>query len=175
MLHGHHFGFPDWILMLFVPPLIGAAIGLRLGRARSRPGLAVVGSSVGGAAGAWLGVALYRLVMAAILGGRDIFIFAAIWIASFLIGAVASGWALSGPRPSATEPIEARGSGCSAVAGLFVTAVGVYLYLLACEPSAFIPIDWRVKYAGIGCMLAGAGILVLGLPAKRTAGRGNGS
>src|SRR5262245_43682528 len=56
MLHGQQFGFPDWILMLFVPPLIGAAIGLRLGRARSRPERAVIGSSVGGAVGAWLGV-----------------------------------------------------------------------------------------------------------------------
>lgn len=52
MLHGHQFGLPDWILMLFVPPLIGAAIGLRLGRERSRPGLAVLGSTIDGAAGA---------------------------------------------------------------------------------------------------------------------------
>jgi hypothetical protein len=56
----------------------------------------------------------------------------------------------------------------------FITAIGVYLYLSACEPSAFIPIDPRVKYVGIGCMLAGAGMSVFVGPAGRAAGRREG-
>ena len=172
MLHGHQFGLPDWILMLLGPPLIGAAIGLRLGRARSRPGLAAIGSAVGGAAGAWLGIALYRLAMAAILAGHDILIFAVIWITSFLIGAIAPGLALSGPKAPGTGTVEARGGECSAMAGWLITVSGVYTYLVACEPSAFLPIPQSVKYAGIGCILGGAGTLVLGTLARRAAGRG---
>jgi hypothetical protein len=41
------------------------------------------------------------------------------------------------------------------------------LYGIACEPSGFIPIDENVKYAGIGCVLAGAGALAIELACAR--------
>jgi hypothetical protein len=168
MLHGREFGLPDWILMLFGPPLVGAAIGLGLGRARSPLGLTIIASSVGGAVGAWLGVVLYRLVMATIFGGRDLLIFAAIWIGSFLLGAIASGLAVSGPRFSAAETVKAGGCGFSAACWLMIV-FGVYLYLIASEPNAFMPVDWRVQHVGIVCILGGAGIFLLGLLEKESA------
>jgi hypothetical protein len=153
---------PIGFLMLLAPPLAGCVIGLLLSLARRRPGRAAIGGSAGGIIGAWLGVALYRWVMNELIGGRDINIFAAITIGCFLLGAIPLGWCLSGQKIVTAGSI--GGPGCGLAIGCCVlTAVGVFLYGLASERSALIPIDESVKYVGIACILCGAATLAIAL------------
>jgi anti-sigma B factor antagonist len=156
------FGPADWILMLVAPPLAGCAIGLLMTRARRQPGLAAIGAAVSGTAGAWLGVALYRWAVDAIIGGRDRGILVAIVLGGSLLGAMPLSWILSGPRRLVTRPADRTGCGL-AIAGGGVSAVGVFLYMLASERSAFIPIDESVKYLGLTGILGGMLTLVIAL------------
>ena len=52
---------------------------------------------------------------------------------------------------------------CSLTVCGALTTLGVFLYALASERSAFIPIDENVKYAGLACILMGTWLAIIGL------------
>jgi len=165
MLHGDEFGEPDWILMLLAPPVVGAAIGLLVSLWRRSAGMAALGGAVGGTLGAWLAVAIYRWVVDQFIGGRDINIFSIIMFSCFFLGSIPLAWFASGPEMplSAGQPRIAR-TGCGFLLACgFVVLIGVLLYGVACEPSAFMPIDESVKYLAIAFILGGAATLAGGL------------
>ena len=170
MIHGflnNDLSVLDWILLALGPPLVGAAVGLFVSRTRCWPGRAVIGALAGGTAGAWVGVLLYR----AISPGRDFAIFGACVLGGLLLGALPLGWLLAGPKTAAGRGGPGRGGPIDqprprrgmAIAGSLLLFVGLFLFGLASEPSAFIPIDENVKILGILGIFGGIGALMLGV------------
>jgi hypothetical protein len=155
--------------MLLAPPLAGAALGLLVSIRRRRPGSAALVGIVAGTAAAWLGVAVYRLVMEQIIGGRDIGIFAVIVLGCFFLCTAPLAWLVGGSQAADGQVSVDAGPrvtmlGCGFVmACSFVTLLGVWIYAAACEPSAFIPLGVEVKYTGIAFILSGTATLAVGL------------
>lgn len=161
MLHGDEFGVPDWILMTLAPPVVGAAIGLLIGLRRTHFAAAGFGGALGGTLGAWLGVLIYRIIMDQVIGGRDMIVFAVCVDGLFVPATVVLAWILRG-APASSRPMGLLG--CQFLAACaFAILLGTWMYAIACEPSAFIPIDESVKYFGIAAILGGAGTLAGGL------------
>jgi hypothetical protein len=150
----------DVVLMALGPPLLGTALGLLASWTRSRPVRAALGGLAGGTAGAWVGLAIYRLAI--LPTARDHNIFQALVLGGLLLGALPAAWLLAGPaQPTRARPYLA---GCSlAIVGVLISCVGLIPYQLGSENSSFIPVSEENKDLGIVGMLAGLAILVAGL------------
>lgn len=171
-MHGDEFGLAEWLFILLASPVVGAAIGLLFGLWRTRPAVPAISAAIGGAAGTWLGVLFYQWLEETHIGGRDKAILSACALGGFLLGAVLFG-AVSTFLATSSHDHRSAGlplgcTGCGFVLGcVLVTLFGAFLFMLASERSAHIPIDPDVKYLGLACILGGAGTLVIGLSILR--------
>jgi len=88
-MQGIEYAGLELILVVLGPPMLGSVLGLLLGLARGRPGRGALGGLVGGTAGAWVGVVLYRSVV--LPKGPDLLFFTAFVLMGLLLGALPLG------------------------------------------------------------------------------------
>ncbi|MBM4071076.1 MAG: hypothetical protein FJ271_19320 [Planctomycetes bacterium] len=151
----------DVVLMALGPPLLGAALGLLVSWRRSRPLRAALGAAVGGAGGAWVGLAIYRLTI--LPTARDHSIFEALVLGGLLLGALPAAWLLAGPARTTTSRPSHVADCSTAIVGILISCLGLIPYQLGSERSSFIPVSEENKDLGIIGLLVGLAILVAGL------------